>query len=187
MESSKFGYWLQITANLGLLIGLILVGVQIQQQSQITRTQLENDLNNSFQQQYLTLQGEAPADVLAKAMEHPAEMTAAELLILDAYINKNLDHFLNVKKLADLGVVEHDRWRGYIEFGSQEEETHFTYVFGNQVSQAYWDTARESSGWKFDQEFFQAIDRTIRSVDPNALERWQSKIRDKLAKRLAAD
>ena len=40
MESSKLGYWLQVGANIGLLAGLILVGFQIQQNSQILRTQV---------------------------------------------------------------------------------------------------------------------------------------------------
>ncbi len=37
MESSKFGYWLQIGANVGILAGLILVGLQINQNTELTR------------------------------------------------------------------------------------------------------------------------------------------------------
>ena len=185
METSKLASWLQVGANVGILIGLVLVGFQMRQASDLTRHELESELSTQFQEQYLVLQGEAPADVIAKASEAPAELTAAELLVLEAYINKFLDYWLGVKSLADLGVVEEERWRSYLAFAATEEESYFTYVFGNQASQAYWDVARESSGWKVDQEFFSVMDAIIRGIDPDALAKWHSKIRDRLRARLA--
>jgi hypothetical protein len=43
MESSKLGYWLQVSANIGILAGLILVGLQMTQSNSLAATQLLSD------------------------------------------------------------------------------------------------------------------------------------------------
>ena len=43
MESSKVGYWLQVGANLGLLAGLVMVAIQINQTSDLTKDRLYFD------------------------------------------------------------------------------------------------------------------------------------------------
>lgn len=42
MELSKFGYWLQIGANLGLIAGLILVSAQVKQANDLHKAHLIN-------------------------------------------------------------------------------------------------------------------------------------------------
>ena len=165
-----------------------MVWLQIQQATQLTQVQIESDANSQFLEQYHVLQGESPTDTLAKAVEDPESITTSELLILEAFINRYLDFFLGLKSLADLGIVDESRWRDQMEFAARSgQDSYFTYVFGNQVSQAYWDVARENSGWQADQEFFVVVDETIRSVDPNALKKWHSRIRSNLKERLEND
>lgn len=43
MDFTKTGNWLQVTANLGIVAGLILVGVQLQQNTDLLKTQLLDD------------------------------------------------------------------------------------------------------------------------------------------------
>ncbi len=44
MESSKFGYWLQVGANVGFLLGLVFVGLQMQQDRELKRLDPEAKL-----------------------------------------------------------------------------------------------------------------------------------------------
>lgn len=82
MESNKVGYWLQIVANFGLLLGLVLVAVQINQNTKIAQA----DLNaRGFEQVYqyqLAMMGENPSKAVAKAATNPGELTDEELMVL---------------------------------------------------------------------------------------------------------
>ena len=43
MNSGKLSNWLQIAANVGIVVGLLLVGVQLKQNSDLLKTQLLYD------------------------------------------------------------------------------------------------------------------------------------------------
>ncbi len=44
MKSERLNSWLQIASNFGLIFGLVLVAVQIQQTRDLTRLQMKLDL-----------------------------------------------------------------------------------------------------------------------------------------------
>ena len=110
MESSKLLNWLQLGGIVGILIGLGLVGVQIQQETKLTRFQMENDWRvNSWQQKELTMMGESPAEIVAKASDQPGSLTTEELLILETYLNNYLEYWSTIKSFADQGFVPESR------------------------------------------------------------------------------
>ena len=85
MKLEKISHWLTIAGNLGLLAGIALVGVQIDQNSQIARVQLSvarwsDDLNL-----YLAMMGENPAASVAKAIENHTELSIEDMQVLEAY------------------------------------------------------------------------------------------------------
>jgi hypothetical protein len=85
MKLEKMSHWLTIFGHLGLLVGIALVGVQIEQNSQLTRVQLSvarwsDDLNL-----HLAMMGENPAAVVAKAIENPSELSVEDAQVLEAY------------------------------------------------------------------------------------------------------
>ena len=67
---NDLGKWVQIGANLGMVAGLILVGLQLQQNSDLLRTQLLYEESNRQSQFELAMLGGDPtavtlADLLA--------------------------------------------------------------------------------------------------------------------------
>ena len=127
--------------------------------------------------------GESPADIIAKATDDPESLSTAELFILESYLNSYLDQWFQIKLQADLGLVPEDRWR-LDRYWTTSEDTYHMYVFGNQVSQAWWDVTSESGGWREHREFFEAANTAIRRVDPNAMSNWHARLRTKLSERV---
>jgi hypothetical protein len=187
LENSKLFNWLQLGGILGVIVGLVLVGVQIQQATELTRLQMENEWRvNSWQQKEFTMMGESPAQIVAKATDSPGSLTTEELLIFETYLNSYLEYWSTMKVFSDEGLVPEDRWRepfNWVE--GPEEYSGMTYYFGNHVAQAWWDAVAESGGWRVDPEFFEAANKAIRRVDPNELVKWQDLIRLKLAQRVS--
>ena len=71
MRSERFTVWLQTLSNLGLIGGLVLLAVQIQQTRDLTRLQMRLDRLGSFQQMEQALLGEDPATAWAKSIRDP--------------------------------------------------------------------------------------------------------------------
>ena len=76
MSTGRFASWIQIIGNLGLLAGLILVGVQIQQNTTAVRAQMLSDQMAASIQLRLTIAGENPASAVARAIDEPDKLTA---------------------------------------------------------------------------------------------------------------
>ena len=85
MKLETTAYWLTIIGNLGLLIGVVLVLVQINQDSQLTRHQLSMERWGDDMNLQLVLMGENPAKAIAKAIEDPTQLTIEDAQVLEAY------------------------------------------------------------------------------------------------------
>ncbi|RLA43619.1 MAG: hypothetical protein DRR06_11645 [Gammaproteobacteria bacterium] len=86
VNSDRLNRWLTLGANVGILAGLILVAVQIQQNSQLVRTQLVNDGNLASNELWVSAAGENVMETMAKAIEDPLELTFAEFLVVDTFL-----------------------------------------------------------------------------------------------------
>jgi hypothetical protein len=100
---SKFGQWLQVLSNVGLLLGIGLVAVQIQQASDITRAQfLASGFESTIRAMDL-LVGEHLAEAWGKAMANSDEMTDKDLPVIDAYLRRELLSHVRNEMVSNLG------------------------------------------------------------------------------------
>ena len=117
--TTKIIAWFQTLSNFGLLIGLVLVAIQINQSSNIARAQLAHDGWLSSINEETTKLGESPARVLAKMQLQEEQVTDQELLAIDHYLNSKLLHMARVSHMRELGLelwpVEDAAW-SYVWF-----------------------------------------------------------------------
>ncbi len=74
MDFTKTSNWLQVTANLGFVAGLILVGVQLQHNSDLLKTQLLDEESRRIVEQEAQYVGEHAAKVWAKSLTEPRNL-----------------------------------------------------------------------------------------------------------------
>ena len=74
--------WLEIGANVGIVIGLLLVAFQIAQQEEIATTDVESDAFVAITDHYEVLAGEDPAASIARAMDDPTTLTTRDHVVL---------------------------------------------------------------------------------------------------------
>ena len=91
MNSENINKWLTLGANIGILIGLVLVVIQIRQNSELLRLQFINDEYMSGFSSERLLIGEDPAEAIMKAMFSPEEMSYAEFRVNDAYLISKIE------------------------------------------------------------------------------------------------
>jgi hypothetical protein len=86
MQLEKASHWLTIIGNFGLLVGVVLVVLQINQNSDLTREQLEHSIWTDSLNYHLTMMGDNPAAAVAEAIENPAALSLEDSRVVDAYL-----------------------------------------------------------------------------------------------------
>ncbi len=157
MESSKVGYWLQVGANIGILVGLIMVGLQINQNTELTRLNFYSSEEDGYLSMGATLSGETLAAAWAKAIEHPESLTTTEMVQLEGYLENLWTQFGRRDYLHDEGLYE----------VSAEENISWIAkrIFGNTFAQAWWQEKRKTlvdDSWLLLKD---AMDEAIAEID----------------------
>ncbi len=107
MDSSKFANWVQITATIGVIIGVALVVIELRQAKTIARAEITAQFFAESAQNARVQMGENPAIVLSKACLHPKEVTDEELFVLEGYFYSRwalADRSYRVELAAEFGL-----------------------------------------------------------------------------------
>jgi hypothetical protein len=168
MDKQAVGRWLQIASNIGILGGLILVGFQLHQNSEILKTQVMTDESRRSVEAEWLLVGEEGARVWAKSIERPNDLNLQEHRIMDSILWTGLENFRHAHRLAAQGLVDID-WKSRVS-----NETAF--YFGNPYGRGWWNNIRE--GNVVSQDLRQAIDETLESNPNRTLDYYSSMIKE---------
>jgi hypothetical protein len=140
--------WLTIAANLAVLGGLILVAIQIRQNTAITRAQVANDYFMADMQLELAMMGDDPAASWIKAVYTPSELTPLDAAVVDRYFNYGLVQIQRLQRMNELGLAD-DRWQDRINY--------LRWHLGNEVGRRWWGQARRD----FSAEFAAQVDSVL--------------------------
>ena len=163
MKADRWNAWLQIVANLGLIGGLVLVAVQIQQTRDLARLQLQLEGTLAFQQIEIAMLGESPAEAWAKSIRDPESLSPTELKIIDSWLIHEVNQwrrtaFMEAEGLAEPGaterVVRENAW----------------FYFGNSFAKRWWRAIKRDGGWE--PEFARIVDTELAALDDTQNARW---------------
>ena len=149
---SKLGQWLQVGANIGILAGLVLVALQIQQNSELTRAALFSQHQEAWSNIDRSLQSEEFSVTLAKADAEPEGLTDAEMLEMHGYLYSHMEQFLRLYLLHQQGIF---KAHPEVMMGYRVPR-----IFGNRFGAAWW---AENKG-NFNSEIVQMIDSSINDI-----------------------
>jgi hypothetical protein len=140
MNTEKFGRWLTLAANLGVIAGLILVAVQINQNTQITKAQIANDYFLADMALELAMMGEDPAVSWNRAVYAPDELTSEDAVVLDRFFNYGLVQIHRLQEMDKMGMA-HEGWQERLEY--------LGWHLGNEVGRRWWGSVREDYSAEF--------------------------------------
>lgn len=164
MEFSKVGYWLQVGANIGILVGLILVGLQIKQNTDITRAEFTNQLWGSANQMALSLLGENPASTIAKAQKNPSSLTDEEILIVLqwTWYWHELDSNMEYQRKEGLILIGDEHNNSLLRGRARNVYSH------NPVSRKAWEVMKDG-GLNYD--WMRVVDAEVKRLDQAGYQR----------------
>jgi uncharacterized protein (TIGR02246 family) len=131
MEFDNLNKWLQVSANIGIVLGLVLVGFQLKQNSELARIQLIYEESNRAIKLETEVVGEQAAEVWAKSIQSPEELTLAEIRIMEALLWSFMEQLRGTYRLAELGLLSDEDWRN-------RAESEVTFYLSDPYSRAWW-------------------------------------------------
>jgi hypothetical protein len=155
VDSSKLSNWLQVAANIGIVLGLVMVGIQVKQNSDLTRIQLLYEESNRAVNLESLVVGEQAAQVWAKMIEDPENLTLAEIRIIEALLWSFTEQLRGTYRLAEMGLLTDADWKARVE-------TEVTFYFSDRYSRAWWENFATPSE-SYPKELRQAINDVIAS------------------------
>ena len=156
MKLEKLNQWLLLASHVGILGGLILVGLQIRQDTEIAKVQLFSEITSSRIEMAGALLGENPAPIIAKSLTDPDALTLSEMYVVDSYLIRGLNE---ARRERVLNRVD-------LDIGIASPENGLAFYFGNEFAQKWW-VEFTKSGEDMDNEVLREIDELIRSADPD--------------------
>lgn len=131
MNFEKLNKWLQVSANIGIVLGLVLVGFQLKQNSELARIQLLYEESNRAIDLESQVVGEQAADVWAKSIQSPEDLTLAEIRIMEALLWSFMEQLRGTYRLAELGLLSDEDWL-------TRAEGEVTFYLSDPYSRAWW-------------------------------------------------
>ena len=170
MDSDRLNRWLTLGANVGVLVGIIFLAIQIRQNSDLARLHFAADLSKSSQEGELALFGDRAAYVWEKSVLDPASLSLGELRIIDAYFTHKLWRSARVFELERNGLIEPGSTQKFMQ-------SNLSFFFGTKIAKVWWEI--EGKTWD-PPEFVQLADPIIREIDddeaPDKLLRIQREV-----------
>ncbi len=104
MKSTALSYWLQVGANIGLLLGLVFVGLQLYQDRQLKTAELIAGSLQEHHDRNVALMGDDPASALSK-LDSSEVLDDRDEFIAGAYFEARFANWSRNSILESLGLL----------------------------------------------------------------------------------
>lgn len=135
----RLNKWLTLGANVGVVLGLVLVFVEVRQNAELTRTQMEQQMNDMLANIELSIAEPEMAAVWVKSVREPEALVDSEIRMLDAHLTSILLEWDYLIQMEAAGLVTRDRVRRHVANTAPA-------YFGSRFAKNWWQT--QLSGWQ---------------------------------------
>lgn len=135
----RLNRWLTLGANLGVLLGLVVLVVEVRQNAALTRAAMDLQKNDLLVQVELSIGKREMAEVWVKAIRTPEDLTDAEARMVESHLVSQMLQWDQLVQMESAGLVSHDRVRQHIVNTAP-------FYFGSRFAKNWW--VGEAPGWE---------------------------------------
>lgn len=130
--------WLTLSANIGVVLGLIILIVEVRQNATLTRAAMEAEKNDRLAAIELSLSSPAAAAAWTKSVRAPEDMSDAEIRIVEGHLVSVMLQWDNMFQMEAVGLASRSRVKQHIQNMAP-------YYFGSAFAKNWWGNQIE--GW----------------------------------------
>ena len=133
VNNSKLENWIHLSSTIAVLVGVLLVVIQLRQNSELIELQIMKDDANSFIEAEVSLLPENIYEIRQKSFDEPENLTLYEYQVLDAfYWATGVTRWRSLYDLAARDLLDESAWKRMV----QDE---FEWYFANPFGRAWWE------------------------------------------------
>jgi hypothetical protein len=156
MNIERVNRWLTLGANLGVLVGIVFLALEIRQNSEIARLQFTEDQHALWQEGEIAVFGDSIATLWERSITEPESLSLAELRMLDAYLAFQLTRVSRISELEQAGMLEPGT-------AQTEAQGILPFFFDTTFAKAWW----EIEGKTWEPEVVEVVDPVVTGVSVN--------------------
>lgn len=153
----KINKWIALGANVGVLIGLVLVFLEMRQNSDLTRIGMEQRKNDLLAQIELSLSRPEMSEIWVKSVRTPEALTDAEIRMVESHLVSVMLQWDHMLQMDANGLISRENTRSHITSTSP-------FYFGSRFAKNWWK--HEQQGWK-GTRMFEIAGPVIDGLDEN--------------------
>jgi hypothetical protein len=174
VDSDRVTRWLTLGANIGVIVGIVFLVLEMRQNSAIATAQVRFEYAAGWRSVDESRQDGSFAEVIAKSIKNPEELSLNEVVQLDAYYSGVLDQMLSAQTAYKAGLRE-------TPFAEIAKTVGVMY-FSNDFARSWWTHVR--SAWSTpSNEFQKVMDEAIIAGEIGRFQRIYEGIQNDLSQR----
>jgi hypothetical protein len=166
MDSDRLNRWLTLGANLGVLVGIVFLAIEIRQNSDLARLQFSDERRSTWQQGELVVFGVSIAEVWEKSVLNPESLSLADTRILDAYLAFQLTNSSRAFDLEKAGLLPAGTTNQWMQ-------DNLPFFFDTEFAKTWWEIEGRTWGDDFVGLAEPVISKTPKNNSVNKLLRIQ--------------
>jgi hypothetical protein len=156
-DGTKLGDWLQVVSNVGLLVGLVLVAVQMKQASDIAAAELQSDYFQQMGDAYGVASGDDLPAAWARAQMNAPDLTDAELSVIKYVRLRQWLMSMRESLMNDRGFSNSPLEPAFVQG--------WVNTLGNETALRWW-AAEHDRALAFEPELREVVDARLREAGP---------------------
>ena len=156
MDSDRVNHWLTLAANIGVIVGIAFLVLEIRQNSDIATAQVRLDYAAGWRSIDERRQDEAFAQLYSKSILSPDELSFNEVVQLDGYYMGVIDQMLSAYTASRAGLRP-----GHFEDTARQVAIGY---MSNSFGQTWWQHSRRVFSTPGDSEFRKIMDEAIEAA-----------------------
>jgi hypothetical protein len=159
--SDRVNSWLSLIASVGILAGLVLVAIELDQNTDQLRLQLTFQANQKIFENNRDMVGDNPTPTIAKSITDPESLTYEEGLVASSYVLNLLNEMEDRFFIHEAGLTNDRDWKRHID-------ENIGWTLGNRFARKLWESSKPA----FEPEFAQYVDQALVNVDDSETFGW---------------
>lgn len=137
MKLDRYGGWLALAANLGVVAGLVLLAVELRQNTQVVRAQAVTNLMTGLMSAETAFMGEDTAAAYVVALDSPETLTGEEIVKVWAVLNVTMMAVQQTHSMYALGLATEESWNTAVDWASGSLNFPFSRMWWRQMKNIF--------------------------------------------------
>ncbi|PHR54025.1 MAG: hypothetical protein COA47_16170 [Robiginitomaculum sp.] len=167
IKVGRLNYWLTLGANIGVVLGLMVLIIEVRQNANLSRAAMEADKNNMLVDIELNIARPEIAKIWQKSIRNPESLTDAEMRTVEALLVSTMLQWDLRFQMENAGLASRGDARQHVLNSAQ-------FYFGSRFAKKWWGF--QDSGWE-GTRMMEVAGPIIDGVDENFLADYMDNLR----------